>query len=221
MTLATLPNITVSTELTITTTPPHHALQLWWYARQTDPDSATAFSDDAPKDFTAFYTQIVTGAYLFYLARDSASEVVGAMWLHDIVRDADATPRAGWIGTYVLPAHRGLHTTKAMWVLVHDALQARGVRSVYIASHHANTRAHRVAESHLGFHRVGIFPAFARFGGHPTDCVILSMHREDIGEAWALAYVRAQHQGASSPVHADTTQEQCTLYAQKEVLIID
>ena len=221
MALATLPDIMVSTELTITTTPPHQALQLWWYTRQTDPDSTTAFSDDAPEDFAAFCAQIATGAYLFYLARDSAGEVVGAMWLHDIVHDADATPRAGWIGTYVLPAHRGLHTTKAMWVLVRDALQARGVRSVYIASHHTNTRAHRVAETHLGFHRVGIFPAFARFGGHPTDCVILSMHREDIGEAWALAYVRAQHQGASSPVHVDATQAQCTLYAQKEVLAID
>src|SRR5262245_13413303 len=190
MTLATHPNITVSTALTITDTPPRHALQLWWYARQVDPDSVTAFSDDAPKDFAAFCMQIVTGTYLFYLARNSTDDVVGAMWLHDIVRDADATPRAGWIGTYVLPAHRGLHTTKAMWGLVRDALQTRGVRSVYIASHYANTRAHRVAETHLGFHRVGIFPAFTRFRGHPTNCVILSLHQEDMGEAWALAYVR-------------------------------
>jgi RimJ/RimL family protein N-acetyltransferase len=221
MTLATLPDITVSTELTITDTPPHHALQLWWCTRQGDPDGSTAFSDDAPNDFAAFCTQIATGAYLFYLARDSTGEVVGGMWLHDIVRDTDATPRAGWIGTYVLPAYRGLHTTKAMWVLVRDALQARGVRSVYIASHYANTRAHRVAETHLGFHRVGIFPAFARFGGRPTDCVILCMHWEDIGEAWALAYVRAQHQEVSSPIHADATQAQCILSAQKEVLTID
>ena len=217
MALATLPNTTVATELTITDTPPRQALRLWWRARQADPDSIIAFSDDAPKDFVAFCTQLATGAYLFYLAQDSIGDVVGAMWLHDIVRDADATPRAGWIGTYVLPAHRGLHTTKAMWLLIRDALQARGVRSVYIASHHANTRAHRVAETHLGFHRVGIFPAFARFRGHPTDCVILSMHREDIGEAWVLAYLRAQHQGASSPIHEDATQARRTPYAQKEV----
>ena len=221
MALATCPPSMVSTALTISDTPPRHALQRWWWARQADPDSAIAFSDDAPKDFIAFCTQITTGAYLFYLARDSADEVVGAMWLHDIVRDADATPRAGWIGTYVLPAHRGLHTTKAMWVLVRDALRARGVRSVYIASHSANTRAHRVAEMHLGFYRVGLFPAFARFGGHPTDCVILSMRREDIGEAWALAYVRVQHQRTRSAIYADATPAQRTPYARKEVLAID
>ena len=221
MAQATFPNPTVSTALTITDTPPRHALQLWWYARQTDPDSSTAFSDDAPKDFGAFCTQIATGAYLFYLARDHADNVVGAMWLHDIVRDADATPCAGWIGTYVLPAHRGLHTTEAMWLLVWDALQARGVRSVYIASHHANTRAHRVAETHLGFHRVGIFPAFARFGGHPTDCVILSMYREDIGEAWALAYARAHHQGGYSRISTNGMQATPSTYAQQVALSID
>jgi hypothetical protein len=41
-----------------------------------------------------------------------------------------------------------------------------------------------------------MFPAFARFGGQLTDCLILSMHPEDIGEAWALAYERARYQGA-------------------------
>jgi RimJ/RimL family protein N-acetyltransferase len=220
MVRATLPNTMVSTELTITDTPSRHALRLWWRTRQADPDSTVAFSDDAPRDFEAFCTQITTGAYLFYLARDSARDVVGAMWLHDIVREADGTPCAGWIGTYVLPAHRGLHTTKAMWVLVRAALEARGVRSVYIASHHANTRAHRVAETHLGFHRVGIFPAFARFSGQPTDCVILSMHPEDIGEAWALAYVRAQHQGANALPHA-AAQVLHTPSAHKEALVID
>ncbi len=221
MARATLPHTTVSTELTITDTPSRHALQTWWRARQADPDSTLAFSDDAPKDFGAFCTQIAIDAYLFYLARDHADDVVGAMWLHDIVRDADATPCAGWIGTYVLPAHRGLQTTKAMWFLVRDALQARGVKSVYIASHHANTRAHRVAETHLGFHRVGIFPAFTRFGGHPTDCVILSMYREDIGEAWALAYIRAQHPGVSSHIHAEATKATPTSSAQQVALAID
>src|SRR5262245_35131227 len=78
MALATCPPRLVSTQLTISETPPRHALQRWWCARQADPDTARAFSDDAPQDFTAFSTQIATGAYLFYVARDSAEEVVGA-----------------------------------------------------------------------------------------------------------------------------------------------
>jgi RimJ/RimL family protein N-acetyltransferase len=161
-------------------------------ARHRDPDRAIAFSDDAPQDFAALCELIATHAYLFYLAYDEAENVVGAMWLHDLVRDADRSPRAGWLGTYVLPQHRGLRTTQAMWHLVRKALTTRGVQSIYIASHQANTRAHRVAEQHLGFSRVGLFPAFARFQGILTACLILSMLREDMGEAWAVAYQRVQ-----------------------------
>jgi hypothetical protein len=178
--------------LTITDTPTRAALHTWWSARHRDPDCAIAFSDDAPQDFAALGDLIATHVYLFYLAYDEAEDVVGAMWLHDLVRDADRIPRAGWLGTYVLPHHRGLRTTQAMWHLVREALSIRGVQSVYIASHQANTRAHRVAEQHLGFSRVGLFPAFARFQGIPTTCLILSMSREDMGEAWASAYQRAQ-----------------------------
>jgi RimJ/RimL family protein N-acetyltransferase len=177
--------------ITITDTPRLDDLQLWWHARQTDPDSAIAFTDDAPQDFAGLYHRIVTGDYLFYLARDCAGQIVGAMWLHDLVRGADDTPRAGWLGTYVLTTCRGVRTTQAMWTLTREALEARGVRSVYIASHHTNTRAHRVAEYHLGFYKVDVFPAFALFGGTPTDCLILSMRREDMAEAWAMAYIRS------------------------------
>jgi RimJ/RimL family protein N-acetyltransferase len=170
-----------------------------------------AFNDDAPQHFAAFYQHLVTGDYLFYLAQDETGQVVGAMWLHDVVRDTDSRPQAGWLGTYVLPAHRGVRTTQAMWALIREALDALGVHSVYIASHHANTRAHRVAEHHLGFYRVDLFPAFALFGGQPTDCLILSMRREDLAEAWALAYTRARRQvagqgaahGARYPVSID------------------
>jgi RimJ/RimL family protein N-acetyltransferase len=184
--------LSATSMLTITDTPMRAVLHTWWSARHRDPDCAIAFSDDAPQDFAALCELIATHAYLFYLATDEGEDVVGAMWLHDLVRDADRIPRAGWLGTYVLPHHRGLRTTQAMWHLVREALVTRGVQSVYIASHQANTRAHRVAEQHLGFSRVGLFPAFARFQGTPTACVILSMSREDIGEAWAAAYQRAQ-----------------------------
>jgi hypothetical protein len=84
-----------------------------------------------------------------------------------------------------------------MWTQVREAVEMQGVLSVYIASHHANIRAHRVAEQHLGFHKVDMFPAFTRFAGLPTDCLILSMRREDMAEAWTMAYARAQQQGTT------------------------
>ena len=183
-------------DFTLTNTPSRGVLQRWWDIRQADPDIACAFTDDAPRTFAVLHTLIVTGAYMFYLAQDPFGDVLGAIWLHDLVRDEAGIPCAGWLGTYVLPAHRGTRTTQAMWFPIRGALERRGIRSVYIASHHANTRAHRVAEVHLGFHPVGRFSAFARFGGELTDCMILSMRREDTGEAWALAYQRAHLQRA-------------------------
>ncbi|HEY5865533.1 MAG TPA: GNAT family protein [Candidatus Tectomicrobia bacterium] len=193
MTLTALPRVPVPTTVTITDTPSRAALQQWWRARHTDPDRNLAFTDDAPHTFAALCACIAAREHLFFLAQAPTGEVIGAMWLHDLIHDAEGTPRAGWLGTYVLPAYRGTHTTQSMWSLVRHALETCGIQNVYIASHGANTRAHRVAETHLGFHRVGLFPAFARFGGHLTDCLILSMRVEDMGEAWAFAYVRAQH----------------------------
>jgi hypothetical protein len=181
--------------LTITDTPARDDLQVWWQARQSDPGKVLAFTDDGPQDFAELCYRIETGDFMFYLARDSTGDVMGAMWLHDLVRDTDGTPRAGWLGTYVLLAHRGVHTTQAMWELVREAVTGVGMQSVYIASHHANTRAHRVAEHHLGFYRVDLFPSFALFGGKPADCLILSMRQEDAAEAWVLAYTRAWKQG--------------------------
>ena len=81
-----------------------------------------------------------------------------------------------------------------MWALTRKAVTTLGVRHVYVAAHHANTRAHAVAERHLGFHRVGFCPAFIRCEGVPTDVVILCMHEEDRAEAWALAHARASMQ---------------------------
>lgn len=207
--------------LTIIDTPPREVLHRWWRVRQADPDTARAFTDDAPRTFTELHTLIVTDAYRFYVAQDAVDDVVGAMWLHDLVRDEEGVPRAGWLGTYVLPPHRGARTTQGMWLLIRDALEARGVRSVYIASHRANTRAHRVAEVHLGFHPVGMFPAFARFGGHPTDCLILSMRAEDMGEAWVAAYERAHHQGANDRGSHVLLTRSRTLPAQQEDRAID
>ena len=183
-----------TTSLTITNTPRREELQVWWQTRCLDPECAIAFADTAPQDFAELSQRIATGEYLFYLARDDAAQVLGAMWLHDIVRDAEGTPRAGWLGTFVLPAYRGIHTTQAMWTQVRAAVELQGVLSVYIASHHANIRAHRVAEQHLGFHRVDLFPAFTCFAGLPTDCLILSMRREDMAEAWTMAYTRVHQQ---------------------------
>src|SRR5690242_11256156 len=113
--------------LTLTDTPSHEMLQRWWHVRQADPDTACAFTDDAPRTFAALHTLLVTGAHLFYLAQDHFGDVMGAMWLHDLVRDEVGIPRAGWLGTYVLPAHRGARTTQTTWFLMRDALEARGV----------------------------------------------------------------------------------------------
>lgn len=179
--------------LTLTDTPELNDLRYWWEIRQSDPETAIVYGDGAPQNFAELLARINTGQYLFYLAYHMES-VVGAMWLHDIVREHDGTPYAGWLGTYVLPDHRGRHTTQAMWALTRKAVTALGARHIYIAVHHANTRAHAVAERHLGFHRVGRCPAFIRCGGVPTDVVILCMHKEDRAEAWALAHARASIQ---------------------------
>jgi hypothetical protein len=81
-----------------------------------------------------------------------------------------------------------------MWARMREALAPQGIESLYIASHHQNKRAHAVAEHHLGFHRVDIYPAFARCQGEATDFLILSMRQEDIPEAWTLAHERAERQ---------------------------
>jgi L-amino acid N-acyltransferase YncA len=187
-----------TTELstTLTTTPTLRDVRHWWETRQADPDSLTAFTDDSPRSFPELLHRIVTQEYLFYLAHQGDT-VVGAMWLHDIVWDEDGTPRTGWVGAYVLPEHRGRRTTHEIWTLMYEALTARGVQSLHIASHHANTRAHAVAERHLGFHRVDVFPAFALCQGIPTDFLILSLREEDKAEAWTLAYERARKQTVS------------------------
>ena len=176
--------------INLTSAPALNDLRQWWEARQADPDAITAFTDDAPRNFAQLLDCISAQEYLFYLAFHE-DVVAGAMWLHDIVWSEEGPPRAGWLGTYVLPMHRGRRTTLEMWTLAHQDLTAQGVQSVYIASHHANTRAHAVAERHLGFHPVDIFPAFALCQGEETDFFILSMREEDKAEAWALAYERA------------------------------
>ena len=180
-------------DITITALSTLHDLRHWWETRQADVDSVLAYTDDSPRNFVELLECITSGEYLFYLAK-RGDTVVGAMWLHDVVYDQDGTPRAGWLGTYVLPEHRGQHTTQTMWLLVRKALTALGVQSVYIASHRANTRAHVVAERHLGFHRVDTYPAFAHCQGVLTDYVILSIRQEDMAEAWALAHARARTQ---------------------------
>lgn len=176
--------------VTLTGTPAINDLRHWWETRQSDPASTIAFTDDGPKNFSELLDCITSDAYLFYLASYGA-DPIGAMWLHDIIRTTNDTPRAGWVGTYVLPEHRGVRTTKAMWEIFYKTLTAVGVQHMYIASHYENTRAHAVAERHLGFHRVGVFPAFASCQGRPTDFLILSMNEADREEAWALAQARA------------------------------
>lgn len=178
--------------ITLTDNPTLRDIRHWWEVRQADPDSNAIFTDDSPQNFTELLNRIKTKEFLFYLAHQG-DVVVGAMWLHDIVWE-DGIPHAGWLGTYVLPEHRGQHTTREMWRLANAAFTARGVQNFNIASHHANTRAHAVAERHLGFHRVDIFPAFALCKGIPTDFLILSMREEDKAKTWALAYERAGKQ---------------------------
>ncbi len=194
---------------TLTSTPTVNDLRHWWETRQTDPDSITAYTDDSPQNFAGLLDHINRQKYLFYLAFQGDS-VVGAMWLHDIVRSDEEIPRAGWLGTYVLPRHRGRRTTHEMWALAYQDMAAHEVQSIYIASHHANTRAHVVAEHHLGFHRVAVFPAFALCQGVKTDFLILSMREDDKAEAWSLAYERAVKQvdtGNSTQRLPTTTQD--------------
>jgi RimJ/RimL family protein N-acetyltransferase len=189
--------------INLTTTPALNDLRHWWEARRADPDSIMAFTDDAPQNFAQLLDCINTQAYLFYLAFHE-DIVAGGLWLHDIVWSEEGVPHAGWLGTYVLPAHRG-RTTLAMWELMSRDLIVRGVQSIYIASHHANTRAHVVAERHLGFHRVDVFPQFALCQGEKTDFLILCMREEDKAEAWALAYERAMKQFGSENSGLPTT----------------
>lgn len=190
--------------INLTASPALNDLRHWWEARQADPDTINAFTDDSPQNFAQLLDCISMQEYLFYLAFHEDT-VAGALWLHDIVWAEEGVPRAGWLGTYVLPAHRGRRTTLEMWELVHQDLTARGVQSIYIASHHANSRAHVVAERHLGFHPVDIFPQFALCDGVTSDFLILSMREEDKAEAWALAYERAMKQPDFEPSGQLTT----------------
>ncbi len=183
--------------LTISATPALNDLEYWWQVRQSDPDAASGYADDAPQSFVELVERIDSGQYLLYLAY-AADEVVGALWMHDITRDADGTPRVGWMGTYVLPDHRGRQTTQSMWELTHCALVELGVQSIYWASHYKNTRSHAIAERHLGLHRVAVYPAFTLFDGEPTDCVIFSTYETDIGSAWEQATMRVKQQLAAS-----------------------
>jgi RimJ/RimL family protein N-acetyltransferase len=189
----TTPSRETPSDIIITALSTLNNLRHWWETRQADVDSAIAFTDDAPRNFVELLERIASGQYLFYLAQQDDT-VVGAMWLHDVVYDPDGTPRAGWLGAYVLPEHRGQHMPQTMWLLVRKALMTLGVQSIYIATHHANTRAQIVVERHHGFHRVGTYPAFAYCQGVLTDYVILSMRQEDMAEAWALAHIRAKMQ---------------------------
>jgi hypothetical protein len=177
--------------INLTATPALNDLRHWWEARQADPDTINAFTDDSPQNFVQLLDCINTQEYLFYLALQ-ADMVAGALWLHDVVWGEGGAPWAGW-------QHRGRRTTLEMWELVHQDLTARGVQSIYIASHHANTRAHVVAERHLGFHPVDIFPQFGLCQGIKSDFLILSMREEDKAEAWALAYERAMKLVGSEP----------------------
>ncbi len=105
---------------TLTATPTLNDLRHWWETRQADPDTITAFTDDSPQNFAGLLDHINTQEYLFYLAFQEGIGV-GAMWLHDIVRGEEGAPRAGWLGTYVLPQHRGRRTTHEMWTLANAA----------------------------------------------------------------------------------------------------
>ncbi len=179
--------------ITVTNAPSRYDLQYWWQVRQSDPDTALGFADDAPQSFEELLDRIDSGEYLFYLAH-CADEVVGGLWMHDIIRDPDGTPRVGWIGAYVLSGHRGRHTTHVMWTLTHNTFVELGVRSIYWASHHKNTPSHTVAERHIGLYRVGIYRGFTLFGGEPTDCVIYATYEKDIESAWEWAKQRAEQQ---------------------------
>ena len=183
----------IDSDLILTNTLPLDDLRHWWEARQADPDSVIAFTDDSPRNFIELVDRIQRGSYLFYLAYEK-DDVAGAMWLHDIVYDTEGLPCAGWLGTYVLLEYRGASTAMQMWNQMRDLLSQQGIESVYIASHHQNTRAHAVAERHLGFHRVGTYSAFARCQGKATDFLIFSMRQADMPEAWTLAHERAGQQ---------------------------
>jgi GNAT superfamily N-acetyltransferase len=186
--------ITSPRTLTITDRPTVEALRTWWDARQADPDCALAFADNAPQNFSELYTRIATEAYIFYLVCVEASEIAGAMWLHDVQSDLDGTPCAGWVGAYVLPAHRHTGLAAAMWQHIHMRLEARGVRHFFAAVHIANVRSQVYATRHMGLHVVDRFEKFTRFGGMLTDCLIYTLHPEDAADAWASAQARAQQQ---------------------------
>src|SRR5213593_2932902 len=91
--------------LAVTESPTTEQLQGWWEAMQRD-DLSVAYADSFPATLTDFCREVAQDEMILLLCLID-DQVVGALWLHDLLHRCDGTVSAGWFGGYFLPAYRG------------------------------------------------------------------------------------------------------------------
>jgi hypothetical protein len=106
----TTPRRNTPSDITITALSTLNDLRHWWETRQADVDSVIAYTDGSPRNFVELLECITSGKYLFHRAKQGDT-VVGPMRLHVIIYNPDGTPRAGWLGTYVVRQRVGYDVT--------------------------------------------------------------------------------------------------------------
>jgi RimJ/RimL family protein N-acetyltransferase len=174
--------------LTLTEIPTPEQTRSWWDEMWTDPEELkVAFSDLMPRSLSDFLANDI----LLVLVTDG-STCIAAVWLHDLEREWGHVV-AGWVGGWVAPAFRGRSGCKAAQMAI-DSFQARGIQHIYSAVNVANRASIALngGRRMLGFTRVMNFPAFLPYGGRLTDCIIFTLHPEDVARARRAAAARVR-----------------------------
>jgi hypothetical protein len=149
------------------------------------------YADTFPSTLTEFCRDVAQGDKRLLLCF-ADTEVAGALWLHDLVRQEEGIVVAGWVGCYFLPDYRG-PLVNPMWQLARQYWESVGVEHFFSAVHVANRSSQMITRS-TRFHRVGRFPRFMQCQGRPVDVMIYTLHGEDMTLAWQLASARAARQ---------------------------
>ncbi len=174
-----------TTSLTVTDTPTPEQMRVWWQALQADPSRDQAYTHKMPQDITTFLWDAPMVSVLLV----ERHTVCGAYWFHDIGTTTDGL-RYGWGGAYLLPAFRRQHSAAIGQAFV-DIAARRGILVWCIATRADNLAAQYFGERYMGLHRVGLYPAWAPFGGQWRDVVLYVKRPQDTTRCWQLAAQRA------------------------------
>ena len=176
----------MTTTLSVTDTPTPAQMRVWWNALQADPSRDQAYTHKMPQDITTFLQE----APMVSVLLDKA-QVCGAYWFHDVGTTPEGL-RYGWGGAYLVPACRSQHSAAIGQAFVEIAAR-RGILVWCIATRADNLAAQRFGERYMGLHRVGVYPAWAPFGGQWRDVVLYVKRPQDATRCWELAAQRARN----------------------------